>query len=158
MSKGYKRCDFHNAFRELNLSWAHFTLGHACGAHFLCTTRLRCCIPAALESSLSVLTRARRSVRSQPEDTTPTLAILPGSHILVRWLRRFDATLSRIENTLGFAELPELTSYYLSDEESLKKLLLRRLFGFDDRISSKRMSRANDHENADEEADDFEDE
>jgi hypothetical protein len=65
--------------------------------------------------------------------------------------------LSRVENTLDFDQLPEPTSYYREDEESLKKLL-RRLFGFDGRISSKLMLEANDHENADEEAEDFEDE
>jgi hypothetical protein len=55
-------------------------------------------------------------------------------------------------------QLPEPTHYYRSDEDALKKTLLR-LFGFDGRTPPKlaNQSQANGQENADEEAEGFED-
>jgi hypothetical protein len=55
-------------------------------------------------------------------------------------------------------QLPEPTHYYHSDEDALKKTLLR-LFGFDGRTPSKltHQSQANGQEDADEEAEGFED-
>jgi len=52
-------------------------------------------------------------------------------------------------------QLPEPTTYYRGDEESLKRVLLR-LFVFDGHISSKPMSQPDDEESADEEAVDSE--
>jgi hypothetical protein len=54
---------------------------------------------------------------------------------------------------------PEPDRYYRSDEDALKKTLLR-FFGFDGRIPPKlaHRSQANGQENANEEAEDFEDE
>jgi hypothetical protein len=56
-------------------------------------------------------------------------------------------------------QLPEPTHYYRSDEETLKKTLLR-LFGFDGRAPSMlaHLSNCNGEENADEPTEDFEDE
>ena len=63
------------------------------------------------------------------------------------------------ETTRNPDQLPEPDRYYRSDEDALKKALLR-LFGFDGCTAPKlhHQSKANERENAEEEAEDFEDE